>query len=47
MPGFQPFFGFLCDFVLAKLATTSTRVKKCHMDLSYIRTLLTQIKVIF
>ena len=27
MPGFQSFFSFLCHFVLAKLATSSIRVK--------------------
>ena len=30
MPGFQHFFSFLHHFVLAKLATSSKRVKRLH-----------------
>ena len=30
MPGYQPFFRFLHDFVLAKLAPSSIRVDNCN-----------------
>ena len=31
MPGFQSFFSFLCYFIMAKLASSSIRVKLIHI----------------